>query len=166
MRLREYWPPFLQEVEDFDLLAKAEQPEFDKWAEAVQQLPEDFFLSTLSEYGVERWEAILGLQLEEGQPLEERRRQIQIAYGSSLPYTYRSLLNFLHSVHPEIQSAIVFYLYLLRVDVPYGLGQMEAIRKTLREMVPANMVVEVASAAAMEASAGAALGFSYGYMRF
>lgn len=166
MKLVDYWPPFLQEVEDFALLAKAQQPEFDKWELAVQQFPEDFFLSTLSEYGVKRWEKVLGIQAGDGLPLEQRRRQIQMAYASSLPYTYRSLLQFLHSIHPEIQAAIVFYLYLLRVEVPHGIGQMEALRKALREMVPANMVVEVASGAVMEVSAGAVLGFSHGYMKF
>lgn len=59
MLLKEYWPRCLQELIEFDQIANAEQPEFERAVSDVRNAADDFFLVSLTEYGCQRWEAIL-----------------------------------------------------------------------------------------------------------
>ena len=52
MEIKEYWPRHLQELVEFGQIATAEQPEFTKAVQDVQGAPDDFFLVSLSEYGL------------------------------------------------------------------------------------------------------------------
>lgn len=60
MVLKEYWPRCLQELIEFQQIANAEQPEFEKVVSDVKSAADDFFLVSLSEYGCERWERFWG----------------------------------------------------------------------------------------------------------
>ena len=42
MELKAYWPPFLQDLIEFDQIAGAEQPEFTKAVQDVRSAPDDF----------------------------------------------------------------------------------------------------------------------------
>lgn len=86
MVLKEYWPRCLQELIEFQQIANAEQPEFEKVVSDVKSAADDFFLVSLSEYGCERWEKILGLSVEPGDTLQDRRDRILIKYLDQLPY--------------------------------------------------------------------------------
>lgn len=165
MKLKEYWPPLLQEILDFSALATAQQPELDAWLTAVRQTPNDFFLSTLTEHGIQRWETILGIVPADGETLAQRREHIQILYADQLPYTFRALRDYLYTINPGISASLSFYEYLLQVQIPYGTGQISTIRRVLREMVPANVVVDISSIAPMTVYAGAVMGLDYGYLR-
>lgn len=50
MLLKEYWPRCLQELVEFDQIANAEQPEFERAVSDVKSAPDDFFLVSLTEY--------------------------------------------------------------------------------------------------------------------
>ena len=52
MELKAYWPRYLQDLIEFDQIAGAEQPEFSQAVQDVQGAPDDFFLVSLSEYGL------------------------------------------------------------------------------------------------------------------
>lgn len=47
MELKAYWPLFLQDVVEFDQIAGAEQPEFQKAVQDVRNAADDFFLVSL-----------------------------------------------------------------------------------------------------------------------
>lgn len=49
MVLKEYWPRYLQELIEFQQIANAEQPEFEKAVSDVKSAADDFFLVSLSE---------------------------------------------------------------------------------------------------------------------
>lgn len=85
MVLKEYWPRCLQELIEFQQIANAEQPEFEKVVSDVKSAADDFFLVSLSEYGCERWEKILGLSVEPGDTLQDRRDRILISTWISFP---------------------------------------------------------------------------------
>lgn len=51
MLLKEYWPRCLQELVEFDQIANAEQPEFERAVSDVRNAPDDFFLVSLTELG-------------------------------------------------------------------------------------------------------------------
>ena len=120
MVLKEYWPRYLQELIEFQQIANAEQPEFEKAVSDVKSAADDFFLVSLSEYGCGRWEKILGLSVEPGDTLQDRRDRILIKYLDQLPYTYRTLLKYLATVSEDFTVTLnenAYDLYIrIRLD--------------------------------------------------
>lgn len=142
MQIKEYWPRFLQDLIEFDQIAGAEQPELTKAVQDVQGAPDDFFLSTLSEYGCQRWEAILGLLVAPGDTVEARRERILIAYLDQLPYTYRTLLKYLATVSNDFKVVLNNDAYELFIRIRLsGYTQRDALAAALGQMIPANLVL-------------------------
>lgn len=144
MQIKEYWPRFLQDLIEFDQIAGAEQPEFTKAVQDVQSAPDDFFLSTLTEYGCQRWEAILGLLTAPGDTVEARRERILIAYLDQLPYTYRALLKYLATVAVDSDFCVIVnsnnYELFVRARLS-GYTQRDTLIAVLKQMIPANLVL-------------------------
>lgn len=167
MKLIDHWPAFLGEIEDFKQLAQAQQPEFDRWAEAVGRAPEDFFLSTLSEAGAARWEAALSLVPAPGDSLALRRARILAAYAGRLPYTVRALLQYLATACGGGRVTVLHAEYIVKVALPSAaLVKMSQLQQALRAMVPANMELHIGSGFVLELHTGAALAHRYSYTKF
>lgn len=144
MKLKEYWPRCLQELIEFQQIANAEQPEFEAALDDVRTAADDFFLSTLSEYGCQRWEAIMGLSVASGDTLEARRERILIKYLDQLPYTYRSLLKYLNTVSDDFTVTLNNQAYDLFIRIRLeGYSQRDALVATLGQMIPANLVLRM-----------------------
>ena len=144
MVLKEYWPRCLQELIEFQQIANAEQPEFDKVVSDVKSAADDFFLVSLSEYGCARWETILGLSVDPGDTLQERRDRIMIKYLDQLPYTYRTLLKYLATVSDDFAVTLDENAYDLFVRIRLeGYAQRDALIATLGQMIPANLVLRM-----------------------
>lgn len=142
MELKEYWPRYLQDLIEFNQIAGAEQPEFNAIVAAVQGAPDDFFLVSLSEYGCQRWEAILGLSEAPGDTVEERRERILIKYLDQLPYTYRTLLKYLSTASEDFTVRLDNDTYELFVRIVLnGYTQRDALIAVLGQMIPANLVL-------------------------
>lgn len=165
MKIEKYWPPFLQEIEDFKRLAYAEQPELDALQSGVSDTKKDFFLSTLTEEGIRRWEKILGITPLTSDTLQARRNRIQVQYADQIPYTYRYLVRYLHAIDTRITASVLFYDYTVKIGLPVGTTYADILQDPLRRMIPANMIIDYGSSFPMQAHAGAAQGFNFGYMR-
>lgn len=145
MQLKDYWPRFLSELYEFDEIAGAEQPEFTLAAADIEDVAEDFFLVSLTDYGCDRWEKIMGLTASASMPLEERRTQILLKYLSKLPYTETMLKQYLYTLFGEDVVANVYHGDYA-VEVGYTGDQTElfaSLYRELRQMVPANMTFEM-----------------------
>ena len=115
MEIKEYWPRHLQELVEFGQIATAEQPEFTKAVQDVQGAPDDFFLVSLSEYGCRRWEAILGLV---------------------------AAAKYLSTVSDDFKVVLDNDAYELFVRIRLsGYTQRDALTETLKQMIPANLVL-------------------------
>lgn len=142
MNLKEYWPRYLQDLIEFNQIAGAEQPEFEKAVQDVRNAPDDFFLVSLTDNGCSRWEAILGLVAAPGDTLEERRERILIKYLDQLPYTYRALLKYLSTVSDDFTVRLDNDAYELFVRIVLnGYTQRDALIAVLGQMIPANLVL-------------------------
>lgn len=142
MELKEYWPRCIQELTEFQQIAKAEQPEFDQAVQDVRNAADDFFLVSLTEYGCNRWEKIMGLSVEPGDTLQERRDRIMIKYLDQLPYTYRTLLKYLNTISEDFTVNLDNNAYKLFIRIVLeGYNQRDALIATLGQMIPANLVL-------------------------
>ena len=142
MELKSYWPRYLQDLIEFDQIAKAEQPEFTQAIQDVRGAPGDFFLVSLSDIGCRRWEAILGLPVAPALSIEARREKILIRYLDQLPYTYRTLLKYLSTVSEDFTVRLDNDAYELFVRITLnGYTQRDALIAVLGQMIPANLVL-------------------------
>ena len=144
MKLKDYWPRCLQDLVEFQQIANAEQPEFETALDDVRTAADDFFLATLSEYGCQRWEAIMGLHAADGDTLEARRERILIKYLDQLPYTYRTLLKYLKTITDDFTVTLDENAYDLFIRIRLeGYSQRDALIATLGQMIPANLVLRL-----------------------
>ena len=145
--LNERWPSFLADIVEFQKIAAAEQPEFDKMTELVNNAGREFSLFTMTEYGATRWEEIFGIVPNPGDGLEARRGRITARYLSALPYTYRSLMRYLEAIsngHYTINLDAANYELLVSVRLN-GYDQKTALLAALTDMLPANIVLQLQS---------------------
>ena len=162
MVLKEYWPRCLQELIEFQQIANAEQPELETALDDVRTAADDFFLATLSEYGCQRWEAIMGLHAADGDTLEARRERILIKYLDQLPYTYRTLLKYLATISEDFTVTLNENAYDLYIRIRLeGYAQRDALAATLGQMIPANLVLRLRTDIPQDDQNGRL--FRYGY---
>ena len=132
MKLKDYWPRCLQDLVEFQQIANAEQPEFETALDDVRTAADDFFLATLSEYGCQRWEAIMGLHAADGDTLEARRERILIKYLD------------LKTITDDFTVTLDENAYDLFIRIRLeGYSQRDALIATLGQMIPANLVLRL-----------------------
>ena len=145
--LKERWPSFLSDLVEFQKIADALQPEFDKATTLVNGAAQEFSLFTMTEYGAGRWEEIFGIVPNPGDSLESRRSRIITRYLSALPYTYRSLLRYLEGISVggfSVNLDAANYELFVSVRLT-GYDQKTALLATLTEMLPANILLKLQS---------------------
>lgn len=57
----------------------------------------DNFIKTATEKGIEKYEKLLDIKIDETMSLEDRRNQVILKLLATIPYTYRRLLEILDS---------------------------------------------------------------------
>lgn len=89
--IEEYWPLIVKNTAEFGQIAAAENPEFNMLAECIYRVLKDGFIADATEYGVERWEKIIGISPTAGDTLDDRKARILYYLSVKLPYTWRVL---------------------------------------------------------------------------
>lgn len=146
MELLEYWPGFLAELLDFQELAKAEQPELEEALAAVRSTPEDFFITTLTPEGAERWEQLLTLPVQQGGVLADRRFRILTKCTEQRPFTLPRLKELLGTLCGEdgFTVAMVGSSFTLTVRLALTAKQnYDDVGTLLERVVPENMVIDL-----------------------
>lgn len=141
-----YFPTVLVNAKEFISIAEAENPEYKLLYELATRWFQNGFVLDLHEDGAERWERMLGLVINTGDTLEDRRRRILARIRSMLPYTHRRLEEILAANFGEGMSTLKFNYnkYLLTVDIDRAIVlQREALFYLLRAIVPANLSITV-----------------------
>lgn len=78
-RIIEKYPPFIQRMNEFKQLSKAEENEFDSLYINMEKSAENMFVSTANEKGVIRFEELLDIMPRQNQTLDERKAFILFA---------------------------------------------------------------------------------------
>ena len=94
--------------------------------------------------GANAGKKILGLSVEPGDTLQDRRDRILIKYLDQLPYTYRTLLKYLATVSEDFTVTLNENAYDLYIRIRLeGYAQRDALAATLGQMIPANLVLRL-----------------------
>ena len=91
VELIEYLPEFMQQYREPVVALAAENPEFANIWNAVHHILYNHFLLTADEYGISRFEKLLGIYPNQTDTLEIRRTRVRNRWFSKIPYTVKSL---------------------------------------------------------------------------
>lgn len=146
MALIEYWPEFMAGLTELQALAQAEQPELTAALEAVRRAPEDFFITTLTEHGAERWELMLKLPIAHGGDLDDRRFRIMTWIAEQRPFTLTRLRELLATLCGEggYSAVVIANAFTLKVRVALTAKQnYDDVTALLERVVPVNMCLDL-----------------------
>lgn len=145
--LLSYWMPLLRKIKEFKEIAKTEEPELRYILEAIDRTLANMFIETADEYGIKRFESMMGLYPEEGDSLETRRFNVLIKWNDKVPYTDKELYNRLLSLCGSADKFILeehYTEYWLKVATHLGIaGSFDAVAKLLEDMLPCNLVLDL-----------------------
>ncbi|MDR1693274.1 MAG: YmfQ family protein [Oscillospiraceae bacterium] len=155
-RILDYLPVVLREVPEFKALMQAEQPELeDLWA-AQDSTLENQFVPTAEDYGVRRWEKMLGIRPKGTDGLEVRRTRVLSMLGLKLPYTLRWLKNWLAELMGAGNFGVDVVDYLIGLTLRYTPDDerpTDDIIGVLTDVKPANMLLHVTAVTESPAAA-------------
>lgn len=140
-----YLPPFMQKYKEPAAAMKAEEPEFQIVWKAVDRILYNHFISTADEYGISRFEKMLGIYPSSEDTLESRRSRVQSKWFNRIPYTMRVLLQKLTVLCGDTDFTMTHnfnegYTLTLETDLEMY-GQVEELENIINTMLPENIVV-------------------------
>lgn len=142
-----YLPPFMQKYNEPVAALKAEEPEFLLVWKAADRVLYNHFISTADDYGISRFEKLLGILPSPEDTLESRRERVRSRWFKSIPYTLKTLINKLITLCGDRDFTIMADFsesYTMVLNVSLSLfGQVDELNDILSYMIPQNIVVEV-----------------------
>lgn len=143
--LLSYLPNFLKEYDELKAALDAENPEFKLLWEHSDEVLRGGFILTADEWGIKKFEKLLGIYPEPWLDLETRREIVLIRWFDFLPYTYRVLLKRLgevcedgFSVNRNFEAG---YGLIIHTYVRNWSKALE-IKRMIIGMIPANMCMD------------------------
>lgn len=141
-----YLPPFLSKYKETVATLRAEDPEFRLIWDATKRVLNNEFILTADEYGISRYEKILGLYPEKEDTLESRRARVLTRWTTTLPYTERMLIEKLIAICGENNFTFIknYDEYKIEIEVSVELfGQLEELENVIGQLAPCNIVIAV-----------------------
>lgn len=138
-----YLPPFLAEYKEIDVTLEAENPEFRLIWEAADKVLYNEFIATADEYGISRFERILGILPSSDDTLESRRARVQSRWLNAVPHTWRVFLGRLISLCGEGNFTVTTDLLHYQIELEVSLapfGKVEELEHMIETMIPCNIV--------------------------
>lgn len=139
-----YLPPFIAEYKETNVTLTTENPEFVLVWKAADRALKNEFIATADEYGIGKFEKILHILPSRDDTLESRRSRVQSRWFTSLPYTWRMLIQKLIALCGENDFMITkqFDFYRIDLDVCLELfGQVGELERIIETMLPCNIMV-------------------------
>lgn len=163
-----YLPSFMTEYKEPVLALEAENPEFDLLWVAKDQVLYNRFIETADEYGISRYEAMLGISPTAQDTLESRRSRVRSLWFNTIPYTLKTLIRKMITLCGEGNFEIrndfeVGYNLTVITDLELY-GQVEQLEHILDIMTPMNIVVDSQNMFNVNASGGSYLGGQIGWV--
>lgn len=142
--LGSYLPPFMQSYKEPVAALEAENPEFQIIWKATDKVLRNRFISTADEYGISRFEKMLGIYPSEEDTLESRRSRIQSKWFTTIPYTMKMLLSKLVALCGENNFTVTkqFSVYQIYIETDLEMfGQIDELERVLQAILPCNIVI-------------------------
>ena len=135
--------PVVGDTKEFSEIAKALNPELELLWHNIGVVLNEWFLETMSEFGISRIEKSLGIKPLDTDTLEDRRFRLKARYNQDTPYTYRTLYNMLDNL---CNGDFSLFLDEYKIDIKVGPGakkQFVEVQKLVERVVPANIAIAI-----------------------
>lgn len=145
-QLLHYLPEVLREIREYKAILNTEQTEFQSGWQSADYALQESVIVTATEYGLSRWEGMLGIAAKGTDTLEERRFRILAQLSNDIPYTYRQLEKMLTNLCGPGEYEILpdYSNYAITVKVALAAKRnLEAVRELLVQILPANLSFKV-----------------------
>lgn len=139
-----YLPQYLREYRETVATLEAENPEFILAWDAADRVLRNVFIETADEYGISRFEGILGIHPTVDDTLETRRSRVRARWFNDIPYTLRVFLERLEEICGAGNFTVTKAFLSYRIDIETSLefyGKVEELEYLIETMMPCNMVV-------------------------
>ena len=147
VHLLNYWMPLLRKLKEFKEIAKAEEPELRYLLETIDRTLNNMFIETADEYGIGRFEGLMGMIPDDVMDLEARRFKVLTLWNNYVPFTRAELYKRLVSIcgSDDAFDLIERYKeYWLKIVVHLNIeGAYELLAEMLDEMLPCNLSWEL-----------------------
>lgn len=141
-----YLPSYMQSYKEPVAALEAENPEFNIVWKATDRVLYNRFISTADEYGISRFEKILGIYPSEGDSLEDRRSRVQTKWFNRLPYTMQVLLEKVTTLCHDTDFSFSYNFHVgYTINLTTSLssqGQLEEMKNIIETIIPCNIVVD------------------------
>lgn len=140
-------PVYHRRIYEYQQIAKVQTPELEKLLIAIDFVLDNWFIETASEYGLSRLEKIAGITSVVGENLETRRYKLFVKMTESIPYTDKTLDEWLSSMCDRSEYCEVvrdYSHYKLTINTTLGKrGVFDEVCDGLLKMIPCNLVLEI-----------------------
>lgn len=144
--IENYWAAVVRETDEFQQIAIAENPEFNKLSECIRRVLQDSFIQDATEYGIERWETMLNIVPELTDTLDDRKIRILTQLNIQLPYTWRILkqmiASFVGDGNYEMNYINDYSKLIIKIKVSSD-SQYITVLNLLKNVVPQNVVIDL-----------------------
>ncbi len=137
-----YMPQYMAQLREMQELYRLLQGEFDTMYFIKDKYMNECFVLTCEDYGLERYEKILGIVPPLTDSVEDRRLRVLAALNGDTPYTFERVYEKLKLLCGENNVYMEYAkdIYTLRVMVQLDAkSKYSSVIKMLREMIPCNI---------------------------
>lgn len=140
--IRNYWAAVVKNTDEFQQLAIAENPEFNALVTCIRRALNDSFIQESTEYGVERWEDMLGIVPLSTDTLDDRKVRILTYLSMRLPYTWRVLHQMMNTIVGvgNFEISYVNDTSTMTVEL-FDDFKLKEVKELLEKVLPQNIVV-------------------------
>jgi hypothetical protein len=157
-----YLPPFMQDFTEIAATLNAEDPEFVVVWDSADRVLKNQFIATADEYGISRFEKILKILPSKEDTLESRRSRVQNRWFNDIPYTMRTLIQWLTTLCADHGFTLTKYFtdaYTLEIHTNLEIfGQVEELERIIGSVIPCNLVVKSTNYIILNATGPVSLG--------
>lgn len=144
-KLINYLPYQVREFKEYQGITTGEQPEFELAWNHWKEVFDNQYIDTAGDYGLSRWEKMLGITPKATDSLETRRIRIKTRLNNFTPYTFRAFMRMMKSLADGEPFEV--YLdpgtYLMRFILQWGVnGKIDSLKWLIDEILPENIAIE------------------------
>lgn len=144
--LTKYLPPFIAEYREIAAVLDSENIEFNDLGGQSADVLDNMFIESANEYGISRYEKMLGITFFANDTLEDRKFRVLTKYNETTPYTLRSLDEMLKNICGENGYILELIAdeYTVKVQIALKVKkQAEIVGEALGRILPCNMLYSV-----------------------
>lgn len=137
----------MQKLKEMKEIMRVEETKFKVLESDVEKVLNNAFIKDCDEYGIKKYERLLGIIIMPEDSLESRKSRVQLYWNNEIPYTYRTLIRQLNVYcgvnNYDIDADLKNYDISFSI---YGKVDLMEIESFLEKILPENIMYHIFAA--------------------